>query len=203
MQKRLLIQTYRLVAVSALGLAVMWWSGAFDPIAASDEEVRLLKLVLHKFTPRRGYIVVSPQSTLTEGLSEPGTADWLKKTFEGRLRRKDPVVDQLVDQLIARNRQPVPLPLKPDKKARYVVDDGTYEKYLAENGGGWEKLHADHPMMRNITELSLPAYDPDSGLALVYLGKTWGTREGGGGLILFRYATTRMVVISSISLWAL
>jgi len=203
MQKRFLRQTYRLVAVSAIGLAVMWWSGAFAPAAASDEELRLLNLVLHKFTPKTGFIVVSPQSKLSEGLKEPGTAAWLKKAFEGRLRRKDPVVDLLVDKLIARNRQPVPLPLEPDKKARYVLDDGSYAKYLAEQGGGWEKLYADHPKVRNITEVSLPAYDPDSGMALVYLGKNWGPREGGGGLILFRYAATRMVVVSTISLWAL
>lgn len=203
MQRRLLRQIYRVVAISVVGLAVMAWSGAFRPTAASDEELRLLDLVLHKFSPKKGYIVVAPNSKLSEGLDEPGTAAWLKKAFEGRLRRKDPAVDMLVDKLISRNRRPVPLPLTPDKKDRYIVDDGTYAHYLEEEGGGWDKLYADHPKVRNITEVSLPAYDPDSGMALVYLGKNWGPREGGGGLILFRYAATRMVVISSISLWAL
>jgi hypothetical protein len=83
----------------------------------------------------------------------------------------------------------------------YVDYDGKFAKYFQADGGGWEKLRREHPMASCMTTVSIPAYDPETGYVLVYMGVQCDWLMGQGGIVIFKYTRGNLEQIGYLELW--
>lgn len=109
---------------------------------ATEEENKILTLILKRSYTDGGYTVVAPDTELWDPFSDdPKEIDQDKKQISEQLKTEDVDVSRLVDRLFKRNKNPVRLTLESSPCEGYLIDyDGRYERYF-ENGGGWEKWY--------------------------------------------------------------
>lgn len=195
---------------SALFMALAFTAAsAWAEEGATEQESRLIALVLKQNRPESGYLVVSPETSFGHRLAhvnpeDPKSAEKLeeyKKELAQRLAKKG-VPAALVLRLLERNRESVRLSLASAPKEGYVLDDGTYRKYFEkEDGGGWRQWYKEHPEARGHTRVSLPAYDEKAGLVLVYIGTQRDYLDGEGWVILYRYENGALKEVAREMLW--
>ena len=170
---------------------------------ATEEENKILSLVLKRPFADGGYTVVGPEtgwSHLDSGdAKEIGRS---KRHIAEHLQTNGIVVTNLVERLFERNRKPVRLTLKSSVKDGYVIDfDGKYANYFEKDGGGWKKWYEENPKAYGYTTVSLPVYDPTTGLVLVYTGTQSHWLAGSGWVILYRYEKGELKEISKVEIW--
>ena len=125
-----------------------------------------------------------------------------KKYVRENLKVQNEHIDQLIETLIQRNKRPVRLELTSSPQDGYLIDyDGKFEKYFKDDGGGWERWYEENPRARGWTRISLPAYDPKTGLVLVYQGTQSHWLAGAGYLILYRYVDGKLEELGRVMLW--
>jgi len=111
-------------------------------------------------------------------------------------------IGNLVDLLLALNKESVRLSINSSPRDGYIIDyDGTYAKYFEEDGGGWREWHKDHPEAHGYTQISLPAYDKESGLVLVYQDIQSDYLVGVGSIDVYRYKDGKFENICSETRW--
>lgn len=152
---------------------------------------------------RGGFTVVSPMTTLA-ALSRESPED-LERT-QNFVRRKfkvqDKQIDRLLDALIQKNEEPVRLELTSSPEDGYVIDfDGKFTSYFEDGLGAWERWYEENPKADGLTQVSLPAVDPRTGLVLVYMGTQYHWTSGAGYLILYRYADGKLQELERVMLW--
>ncbi len=168
-----------------------------------DGDNRILALALTRTYGGDGYTVVHPVTELGPGHGHPSDS------FSRRRQRvieqlQIPEVDaaSLVDAFIAKNRQSVRLSLPSAPEDGYLVDyDEEYDRYFETGGGGWDRLYAENPRVRGLTSVSLPLWDRESGVVLLYVGTLHDGRDGGGDLIAYQYDGQRLKTITRVNLW--
>jgi len=83
-----------------------------------------------------------------------------------------------------------------------VIDyDGKFANYFKEDGGGWEKWYKENPKAHGITTVSLPAYDPKTGLVLLYMGTQVHWLAGSGRVILYSYEKGELKELKRLEMW--
>jgi hypothetical protein len=122
------------------------------------------------------------------------TKEWLQ------IRQAE--VAELVDRLFERNKKPVRLSIESRPKDGYVVDDGRYQKYFEDGGGGWDEFYKEDPQPWGMTEVMLPVYDQETGLVLVYQGTRSGPLSGSGNVTLYRYEKGALEELDQVEVWA-
>ena len=189
-----------MLIVTILCLAAV---ASFAQDVTTDEENKLLSLVLdHKFEDG-GYTVVGPQASLSDYVSSDSNdiakaKSYLKQNF----RREGHDIDPLVDQLFARNAAAarISLPSAPDKG--YLIDaDGKFGKYFEKDGGGWEKWRKDNPKAHGSTQGSRPACDKEKHLLLIYMGTQSDWLAGAGWFLLYDYQEGKLELLNRIMAW--
>jgi hypothetical protein len=170
---------------------------------ATENENKILALVLKQSYTDGGYTVVHPETALPHlGRGGAKEISRRKRSIAEKLQANDIVVIQLVDELFERNKKPVRLTLKSSLQDGYVIDfEGKYAKYFEKDGGGWEKWYKEHPKAYGSTRVSLPVYDRKTGLVLVYTGHQSHWRLGSGGLTLYRYEKGELKEINNMAMW--
>jgi len=186
------------VAALALAAAVAWAGEE----TSTEQENSFLALALKHADSHGGYTVVAP----TTGLSHLDGSDaeavkQSKQYVTEQLKKHGDAVSALVDRLFERNRKSVRLSLKSAPEDGYVIDNGEYEKYFKDGGGGWEKWHQERPLAHGFTTVSLPVYDEKSGLVLVYIGTQSDWLAGAGWVVLFRYEKGALRAIGEAMMW--
>jgi len=196
------MKNIKMVAVLALLLLAATRLWAVED-SATDEEKTILSLVLkHSYTDG-GYTVVVPET----GLSHAGSGDLQemkqsKKYIVENLLTNGIAVTKLVDQLFERNKKVVRLTLKSSPKDGYLIDyDGKYEKYFKKDGGGWDKWYKENPKAYGNTTVSLPVYDRQTGLVLVYKGTQAHWLAGSGFVILYRYEKGSLKELNKVCMY--
>lgn len=182
-----------------LATSVAW---AADNTASEDEN-KILSLVLKRSFEDGGYAVVNPETTLLNVKSDdPKEIKQSKRYIAEHLQTNGIVVTKLVDRLFERNKKPVRLTLKSSPKEGYVIDfDGKYAKYFDKDGGGWEKWYKENPNAHGNTKVSLPVCDQKTGLVLVYSGTQSHWLAGSGWVILYRYGKGELKEIGRVIMW--
>ena len=163
----------------------------------------LLSLILQRRYEDGGFTVVAPTTTLSP-LSLDNAHDLAKLTHyvKDTLKTSGATIDELLKNLIEKNKRPVKLQLKSSPRHGYVIDyDGTYEKYFEDEGGGWAQWYEENPKAHGWTRVSLPAYDERSGLVLVCKGTQAHWLAGSGFLILYKYSDGTLEVRGRVLLW--
>ena len=151
------------------------------------------------------YTVVAPQTRFCSfDPIDPNNLIGVKRTkkyIREELKIKGYDASELIDRLFERNKKSVRLSLESSRADGYVVDyEGEYAKYFKEGGGGLKRWYRDHPTAIGWTGISLPAYDPETGIILVYKDTAIG-HYGGGGLYIYRYESGELKEIASVALW--
>jgi len=168
----------------------------------TNEENAILALVLKRSFRDGGYTIVAADSGLFVGTGNPKETSYTQDYLRKRLETNGIVVKRLVTDLFERNKKPVRLTLKSAPKDGYVIDyDGKFANYFKEDGGGWEKWYKENPKAHGITTVSLPAYDPKTGLVLLYMGTQVHWLAGSGRVILYSYEKGELKELKRLEMW--
>lgn len=198
------IMTFFIVCLG--GLSVQYYSFAYD--RPSDNEIiigvlkqekedgKILKDVL---------LLVRPKLILCSDLLE--ATDKEKAHYVAELndsfKNKEYHFKDLLEVLIRRNRKPRTLSIKSDLLHGYIIDyNNKYERakeILDEDV--WNKCQKKDNYKICVVEYSLPAYDPETNIILIYTQTRCGAKAVWAGLNVYRYVNGKVVYLSRILLW--
>ncbi|CAF3016777.1 unnamed protein product, partial [Rotaria sp. Silwood2] len=146
-------------------------------LALYDDNI-ILPLILENHYGDGRYTVVNPETTIS-----------YLNDFHFSI---DPLIingyncTPLFHELIKKNQQIVNLTIKSDPSNGYIIDqDNTFSKYFLPNGGGWDKLYEENPKVVGLTSVSLPMYDKERNLVMVYKSFIQHYLAGQGDLIVY------------------
>jgi hypothetical protein len=200
-----MLKRVSLLVLSALmaALAAPLTSSCAAPPEPLDDNT-ILSLILTSPFADGGYTVVSPRTSL-DGL---GTTQYAQTSFGGigyiraYLRVRDYDLTGLIDILAERNKESTPLTIASSIRQGYYIDyENKFSRYFEKGGGGWEQLRAENPWAHGMTTISLPAYDPKTGIILVYIGTQWDWTTGEGRIYAFQYRNGVLKELKSVELW--
>lgn len=185
--------------IMSLGLLALLAASPPVEAKAGEQDNAILAQVLQRQKEGGGFIVVSP--TTAFGRREPHAA-WLKKSLNDKLGIEGYDIGPLVNKLIEKNKKPSHLSLKSSPEKGYIVDhNGKFEKYFDQNGGGWQKWHKDNPAAHGWTRVSMPAYDEQAGIVLVYIGTQSDRLAGAGYIVAYSYKDGKLKELGRVLLW--
>jgi len=172
-----------------LGVALLLSPLARAATELTEVERDLLAKVLALQRPEKGFNVVHAETggrhTLVE--DEPAARAKFIKFAAKNLEIDGCDSAALVAQLLERNGSPGLLGFESDEKQGWIVDtEGTFMKYFAEDGGGWEKWKKENPDARAFLTVSIPVLDEKTGTVLVYVGTQTGDSSGSGFIYAYR-----------------
>jgi len=193
MSVKILTTFIALVFVSTISLA--------SENETTEEDIKVLALVLKRSYPDGGYTVVSPATGFIFTDSQ-GIKHRKKFIMEHLKPPNDIAISRLIDQLSERNEKSVRLSLRSSPENGYLIDyEGKYSKYFKENGGGWKKWYEENPEAHGMTVVSLPAYNKKLQLVLVFLGNLSDELAGKGCVILYRFKNGALTELATVVLW--
>ena len=164
---------------------------------------RILALLLKIDHANGDYTVVSPETSTGMGQLEN---DEDRKNLIANITRNfnkgTSDFTRLATLFCDINSQSQRLTLESSTKDGYFIDyDGKFSQYFDKDGGGWEKLRQENPQARGMTNISLPAYDPQTGYVLVYMGTQYDWLAGAGYMYLYKYTRGKLTEINSYMMW--
>ncbi|MHC4586525.1 MAG: hypothetical protein ACYS3N_18495 [Planctomycetota bacterium] len=163
-----------------------------------------LKLILTKFGKGGRYIVVEPKTGFgdTIDLNDKEEIKQIKKIVKKNLVIPKYNISSLLDALFEINRESVTIETESDVKQGYLIDrKKQFDDYFEENGGGWEKLYQENPNVKGFTTVSIPAYDKDNSILLVYEGTQSHWLAGVGWIIAYKVEKNELIELSRVKLW--
>jgi len=169
--------------------------------STTDEEDKIIALVLQHENRKDGYSVVIPRTNLG------GPGGWSEVDRKKEYLKEDAiltamVITDLVNQLIAKNKSTVTIGLQSDQKNGYLVDlDDSFQKYWEVSRWNWERMRRERPKARSLTWVSRPAYDQGRGIVVIYLGRLRGDYDGEGYLIAYEYKEGTLKELKRVTLW--
>ncbi len=135
-----------------------------------DELNKFLAVVLTRSYDDGGFNVVDPTTVASSFGPYPGFEKEMIEFMQSKLQIEGFDAKPLVDALHEVNRKSIRLTLPSDEAKGYVIDyDGRYDRYFDADGGGWEKLYEENPKAHGMITVSLPVYDREKGILLVYV----------------------------------
>lgn len=188
------------------------------------EENSILELVLSEIGGNGiGYLVLDPElSKDYVGLTteeRENTKKWILENFKywdngiisdgiiwftGNISIgiKDEKTSVLLDHFLEVNQNSGNLALKSSPKDGYYIDyDEKYSRYFnCGIGKGWMRLKLCRPGTA-LADVSLPAYDHDTGLILIYLGYSSDALSGSGHIFLFKCENGKLKPLGSVMVW--
>ncbi len=172
-------------------------------VAADQNDNAILTQVLQRHYKDGGFTVVRPESTLWPlQRKEPQLVVKTKKYIIDKLKIEGYDIGPLLDKLIEKNRERVPLSLASSPENGFIVDhDRKFKKYLDSNGGGWEKWYEDNPTAHGSTAVSLPVYDEQTQIVLIYIETQMDELGGSGYIVAYRYENDRLKELGRVRLW--
>jgi len=180
------------------------------PEETADTEVnRILSTLFTNFfwSPEQ-YFVVGPDTDANDidldFLKEYKTEmiDYYVKK-DGSNQRIDEKLDELFRRFTLENSPPKRLTLRSSPQNGYYIDyDGKFSRYFEDDiVWGWHRMRLCRPSVDSFMDVSLPVYDVDTGLVLMYVGSVGGPMEGAGWLCLFKYIDGKLENIFIEQIW--
>lgn len=109
--------------------------------------------------------------------------------------------EDLLMELIERNEKPVRLTVKSDpSKGIYMDYKGIYNRNASSNWKNWMEW-CQKNSVSSVHAVSLPAYDPSSGIVLIYVVNNNGPLAASGGLVMYKYENGKVTHIGGMALW--
>jgi hypothetical protein len=134
-------------------------------------------------------------------LSKIGTEkEWILKRF-AELGYE---LSSLVESLFERNATPVEMNIPSSPENGYIIDyDGKYVGYFknAEIYTAWDNLINDYPEVYALVDISMPVYDPDTGIVIIFTAIQYAPLAGAGWIIAYSYDGNALIEITRLQLW--
>ena len=168
-----------------------------------NKDNEILALALMRSYQDGGYTIVAPETRLSHlDLKDTKEIQQTRNYILDNIEVEGYDLNKLLDHFFERNALSVRLSIKSSPENGYLVDyDRMYEKYFEKNGGGWEQWYKEHPKAHGWTTVSLPAYDPESKIVLLYMGTQSHWLMGSGFLIVFKYDQGTLKELKRLMLW--
>jgi hypothetical protein len=174
-----------------------------NPIPASEPEFvtdnltevdrQIIKLILTSHYEDGGYNIINPEMSLAGATSNLAAVDYITSYFNER----GIDVFSLLVKFYARNWEPVRMDIPSSISNGYIIDyQNKFNTYL-----GWEEFREANPKVHSYVSISLPVYDPDTNLVLVYLSWSGGLLLASGGLRAYKYDGDTFEEIANLNLW--
>ncbi len=197
------VHALRIAVLLVISLALWSCSEIDEPCPIDDMEI--IRFAVSGSYEDSGYTVVHPTTNLDEweGESQMEKLQTLELIVE-RLNLDGCDESRLVWRLFARNETETPLTLPSAPEQGFIVDyDSTYFRYFmgCTARDGWRKWRENHPKAVNSTTVSLPVYDADCGVILIYRSTVMGALYGGGWVIAIQVTDSTLVKMDSARLW--
>ena len=190
-----------LACLAILALVLTGHAGNTSPSITDND---LLAQVLQRHYQDGGYTVVDPKTSLDLGFTgeTPAETANTKELIRRAFGVKGCDVGPLLDMLLEKNKTQVSLSLVSSPGDGYLVEyDGRFQKHFAKDGGGWEAWYRDNPTAHGHTRVSLPVYDANTGMVLVYIGTQTHWLAGAGYLVAYKLVDGHVVELCRIMLW--
>ena len=111
-------------------------------------------------------------------------------------------VNMTFNKFIEINQSSVTLTVKSSIKDGYIIDyDVNSLRYFKSGGSGWERLNLFRRCVGGFLDVTIPAYDSDTGIVIVYLGWMGGPLFGEGGIYVFKFENEKLHFITFHELW--
>jgi len=177
--------------------------GYAQDLKSDEKDNALLDQILQQEFKGGAFTVVDPMADLSHlKADKPEDLARSREYVKQGIRIEGYDIGPLYDQLIQKNQKPVRLTLKSSPENGYLMDyDEKFASYFKSGGGGWEKWHKENPMTQGWTRVSLPAYDGNAGIVLVYLGTQYDWLAGSGYLIAYQYKDGKLTELGRVMLW--
>jgi len=179
----------------------------FGHSGSCDDDVAVLSQVLKEWRVEGQYLVVSPLSTIDDGWDYffddyDDYVAHMSGYIVARFATKGEHIERLVDRLFERNKIPSKHGLISSEEGGYVVDyDESYRNSLYQKQGRWELWYKEFPNARGFAYLSVPVYDEESGLLLIYMGRSSGYLDGFGHVVLYSCEDDTIKELERVALW--
>jgi hypothetical protein len=178
------------------------------PVEIDDwpSDTEILAMVLKRSYEDGGFTVVEAETSASFlSPQDPEYAEEARETREyvlAELEQMGLEEKALLDEFVRRNAEPVRLNLESSTEDGYLVDyEGKYDAYFEDDGGGWEKWYEENPNAHGSTTVSLPVFDEESGVILIYIGSQTHWLAGIGYLVAYRYEDGNLREIGRVELW--
>jgi len=179
--------------------------GGGSPEDLADDP-RLLGQALPQYLPGNGetFSVVYPETQLVLSDSSGTSLDSIADKIRNLSGESGYDARPMLDRLLKRNKRSNPNPLVSWPGAVFVVDaEGTYTKYLVSgNEGDWKRMYHDHPEVKSVVHVGLPAYDREKGLALVYVQEMTFNGAGNGSIHVLSWDGTTAEELGRMVVWS-
>jgi hypothetical protein len=98
-----------------------------------------------------------------------------------------------------RNQTPTQMEIPSSPGNGYIIDyDGEFHAYLFDNG--WESTRREFPGTYGYVSISNPAYDPETGVVIVYIELGLGPTTGTGDVCIFHYKDDELTRVACLQL---
>ncbi|HEY97464.1 MAG TPA: hypothetical protein G4O16_04710, partial [Dehalococcoidia bacterium] len=151
----------------------------------------------HIYSPDMSFGIMGGQAAST---SFGGGKEYLIESF----REQGVEVGKLFEVLLQRNQAPERMQIPSSLEDGYLIDyDGYFISYFKNDPemNGWQRLRDENPCAHAFVTISVPAYDPETGIILVYIGWQGDWLFGSGDIYAFEYDGIRLKEIAIINLW--
>jgi hypothetical protein len=184
-------------------LVLLVMSPCFSMGEDINEDNQILFLALNRSYKDGGYTIVAPETRLSHlDTKDSKEIQQTKKYILDNIEIEGYDLSKLLDHFFERNAISVRLSIKSSLENGYQVDyDRMYEKYFEKNEGGWEQWYKEHPKAHGWTTVSLPAFDPESKIVLLYMGTQSHWLMGSGYIFVFKYDKGILKELKRVMLW--
>lgn len=125
-----------------------------------------------------------------------------KKYIKNNLNISDYDISDLLDYLFEVNKISFDINIESNKKKGYIIDhDNKYNAYFEKGGGGWDRLYEENPNVLGITYVSVPVFDRQNGIALVFKATQKHGKAGVGSIIVYEFKNEKLTKIDSLIIW--
>jgi hypothetical protein len=179
----------------------------------NTEENKILELVLKNFFDRRlGYAVIDPSEQYWHfkdysSQSFESMKNYLINTYKaGAEDTYDEAIvyniNSTFNKWIELNPKAPQLTIKSSPQDGYYIDyDGKFSRYFENISSGWMRWHLCRPFVGPSVDISLPAYDPHTGIIIMYIGQQADSLMGAGSIYLFRYQDGELKELNRCQIW--
>ena len=164
-------------------------------LVTTKEENELLAYILG-YKGRGEHFVVNPHTHIDD-LALPSIR---KDTIE--MIAKSMGHAELVERLFNENDKSVAITLTSDERQGYhIASDAEYRRFIVNNRREWLQLIKDTPNLSGLITVSIPAYEPPSGILLVYLAITTSFNASKGYIMEFELKEKQLRLLKELVLW--
>jgi len=179
----------------------------------NTEENRILEIVLKEyFGGGPGYVVIEPNEkyywsfkNYTPEIFESVKVQLINQYKSNLKQEPDEIIVQSInstfEKWVVANPARPHVTLESSPKDGYYIDyDGKFSRYF-DGGGGWIRWRLFRPGTACSVDISIPAYDPETGIIVMYIGTQGDYLAGAGYIFVAKYTNNDFEILSRDMVW--